>query len=202
MSQSKQAENRNSHRKLVRKLVLLAVGMFGFGFALWPLYNVFCDLTGLGGRGVQVVENAGVLEKSNRQVKVRFDSNVNSGLPWVFEAKEKVAMVSLGEMSEALYLAMNPTDQAMVGQAIYNVTPPEASLYFVKTECFCFTQQVLQANESREMPVYYFIQADLPEYIKEITLSYTFFRNANADAMALSSGQASSADPELGKGQE
>lgn len=202
MSQSKQAENRNSHRKLVRNLVLLAVGMFGFGFALWPLYNVFCDLTGLGGRGVQVVENAGVLEKSNRQVKVRFDSNVNSGLPWVFEAKEKVAMVSLGEMSEALYLAMNPTDQAMVGQAIYNVTPPEASLYFVKTECFCFTQQVLQANESREMPVYYFIQADLPEYIKEITLSYTFFRNANADAVALSSGQASSADPELGKGQE
>ena len=181
---------------------MLAVGMFGFGFALWPLYNVFCDLTGLGGRGVQVVENAGVLEKSNRQVKVRFDSNVNSGLPWVFEAKEKVAMVSLGEMSEALYLAMNPTDQAMVGQAIYNVTPPEASLYFVKTECFCFTQQVLQANESREMPVYYFIQADLPEYIKEITLSYTFFRNANADAVALSSGQASSADPELGKGQE
>ena len=202
MSQAKQPENRNLHRKLVRKLVLLAVGMFGFGFALWPLYNVFCDLTGLGGRGVQVVENAGVLEKSNRQVKVRFDSNVNSGLPWVFEAKEKVAMVSLGEMSEALYLAMNPTDQAMVGQAIYNVTPPEASLYFVKTECFCFTQQVLQANESREMPVYYFIQADLPEYIKEITLSYTFFRNANADAVALSSGQASSADPELGKGQE
>jgi len=180
---------------------LLAVGMFGFGFALWPLYNVFCDLTGLGGRGVQVAENIGDIEKSNRQVKIRFDSNVNSGLPWVFQAKVNSAMVTLGEMNEALYLATNPTDEAIVGRAIYNVTPPEASLYFVKTECFCFTQQVLQANESREMPVYYFIQPDLPERIKEITLSYTFFRNANADAVALSSGEATFAKPELANGQ-
>jgi len=202
MSQTKPADNRNSHRKLVRKLVLLAVGMFGFGFALWPLYNVFCDLTGLGGRGVQVAETIGAVEKSNRQVRIRFDSNVNSGLPWVFQAKENSAMVTLGEMNEALYLAMNPTDEAMAGQAIYNVTPPEASLYFVKTECFCFTRQVLQANESREMPVYYFIQPDLPERIKEITLSYTFFRNANADAVALSTGKATLANPELADSQQ
>ena len=66
------------HRKLVRKLVLLAIGMFGFGFALWPLYNVFCDLTGFGGRGVQVVENIGVIEPSDRQIKIRFDANVHS----------------------------------------------------------------------------------------------------------------------------
>ncbi len=193
MNQPEHIEGRNIHRKLVRKLVLLAVAMFGFGFALWPLYNVFCDLTGLGGRGVQVVENAGVLEQSARQIKIRFDANVNSSLPWEFEAKEKAAMVPLGEMNEALYVAMNPTDTVMVGQAIYNVTPPEASLYFVKTECFCFTLQVLQAKESREMPVYYFIQADLPEYIKEITLSYTFFRNTSADAVALSDDETSSA---------
>jgi cytochrome c oxidase assembly protein subunit 11 len=183
-----------SHGKLVRKLVLLAVGMFGFGFAMWPLYNVFCDLTGLGGRGVKVIENAIVLEKSDRQVKIRFDATVNSGLPWVFQAKEKSTVVSLGEMSEALYLAMNPNDQAMAGQAIYNVTPPEASLYFVKTECFCFTEQVLQANESREMPVYYFIQPDLPEHIKEITLSYTFYRDENPDPVALTAGPESSSD--------
>ena len=114
-----------------------------------------------------MVENPGEIEQSNRQIKIRFDANVNSGLPWLFEAKEKSAMVPLGEMNEALFLAMNPTDETVVGRATYNVTPPEASLYFVKTECFCFTQQVLQATESREMPVYYFIQADLPEYIKE-----------------------------------
>ncbi|MFC1795520.1 cytochrome c oxidase assembly protein [Pseudomonadota bacterium] len=188
MSTLNQHQGKPSHTKLVRKLILLAVGMFGFGFAMWPLYGVFCDLTGLGGRGVQVVENAGVLEKSDRKIRIRFDATVNSGLPWIFQAKEKSATVTLGEMSEALYLAMNPNENAMAGQAIYNVTPPEASLYFVKTECFCFTQQILQANESREMPVYYFIQPDLPEHIKEITLSYTFYRNENADAVTLATG--------------
>jgi cytochrome c oxidase assembly protein subunit 11 len=82
----------------------------------------------------------------------------------------------------------------MVGQAIYNVTPPEASLYFVKTECFCFTEQLLQANETKEMPVYYFIQPDLPEHIKEITLSYTFFRDENANAVALAAAKKSSSE--------
>jgi cytochrome c oxidase assembly protein subunit 11 len=178
----------------VRKLVLLAVGMFGFGFAMWPLYNVFCDLTGLGGRGVQVVESAGELQKSDRKVKLRFDASVNSGLPWAFQPKEKSVTVSLGEMSEALYLAMNQSDTAVIGRAIYNVTPPEASLYFVKTECFCFTEQLLQANETREMPVYYFIQPDLPERIKEITLSYTFYADENSGAVAQAIGADSSPD--------
>ncbi len=159
--------------------------MFGFGFALWPLYSVFCDLTGFGGRGIQVAESGQQLQKSDRQVKIRFDATVNSGLPWLFQAKQKAATVSLGEMSEAFYLAMNNSAEPMAGRAIYNVTPPEASLYFVKTECFCFTEQVLQANESREMPVYYFIQPDLPDHIKEITLSYTFFRDKNSSADAL-----------------
>ena len=168
--------------------------MFGFGFAMWPLYNVFCDVTGLGGRGVKVVESAGEMQKSDREIKIRFDATVNSGLPWVFQAKEKTKMVSPGEMSEAFYTAMNPSDKAIVGQAIYNVTPPEASLYFVKTECFCFTEQVLQANETREMPVYYFIQPDLPDHIKEITLSYTFFRNENASAMTLATSPQPSSD--------
>ena len=194
MSTSTSQTGRISHRKLVRKLVLLAVGMFGFGFAMWPLYNVFCDLTGLGGRGVKVVENPGAVQKSDRQIKIRFDATVNSGLPWVFEAKDKSAMVTLGEMTEAFYLAMNPEDQAVAGRAIYNVTPPEASLYFVKTECFCFTEQVLQANETKEMPVYYFIQPDLPEHIKEITLSYTFYRDENSTAVALVPGSNSKSD--------
>ena len=169
-----------SNRKLAGKLLLLAIGMFGFGFAMWPLYNVFCDLTGLGGRGVKIAESAEGVEQSDRQVRIRFDATVNSNLPWEFEAIEKSMTVTLGEMTEASYLAANPTSEAMVGHAIFNVTPPEASLYFVKTECFCFTEQVLQANESREMPVYYFIQPDLPNHIKEMTLSYTFYRNDKA----------------------
>ena len=192
MSQGKESRRPASHAKLVRKLVLLSVGMFGFGFAMWPLYNVFCDLTGLGGRGVKVAESSAGVEQSDRQVRLRFDATVNSGLPWEFEAVEKSTNVTLGEMSEAFYLAANPTDEAMAGRAIFNVTPPEASLYFVKTECFCFTEQVLQAQERKEMPVYYFIQPDLPEYIKEITLSYTFYLDENASiALAAANGLSS-----------
>jgi cytochrome c oxidase assembly protein subunit 11 len=186
--------DRKIHSRLVRRLVLFAVGMFGFGFAMWPIYNVFCDLTGLGGRGVKVVETVGQMQTSDRQVKLRFDASVNSGLPWVFKSKEKSATVTLGEMKESLYLATNTSTQATVGRAIYNVMPPEASLYFVKTECFCFTEQLLQANESREMPVYYFIQPDLPEHIKEITLSYTFFLDEYAKAVSLAPRPDSSTD--------
>jgi cytochrome c oxidase assembly protein subunit 11 len=196
MSASGPSTHGTSHRRLVRKLVLLAVGMFGFGFAMWPLYNVFCDLTGLGGRGVKIAESAGDVQKSDRSIKVRFDATVNSGLPWVFQPRDTSAIVTLGEMSESLYLAMNPNDEAIAGRAIYNVTPPEASLYFVKTECFCFTEQILQANESREMPVYYFIQPDLPDHIKEITLSYTFYRDDNPEALAMSAETGTNNDEE------
>jgi len=196
-------DGRPSHRKLVRKLVLVAVGMFGFGFAMWPLYNVFCDLTGLGGRGVKIADGSVTVQKSDRQVKIRFDATVNSSLPWVFQPQQKSDTISLGEMSETLYLAMNTTDQAITGHAIYNVTPPEASLYFVKTECFCFTQQLLQANESREMPVYYFVQPDLPEHIKEITLSYTFFRDESAQGLAMAeAAQRSDDENESGSNEE
>lgn len=181
------SRNRPSHARLVRKLVLISVGMFGFGFAMWPIYNVFCDLTGLGGRGVKIAESGAGVEQSDREVRIRFDATVNSGLPWDFEAVDKSMTVTLGKMSEAMYFAANPTNEAMVGRAIFNVTPPEASLYFVKTECFCFTEQILQAQEGREMPVYYFIQPDLPEHIKEMTLSYTFYLDEKA-SIALASG--------------
>jgi len=191
-----------SHGKIVRRLVLVAVAMFGFGFAMWPLYSVFCSVTGLGGRGVQVVESAGNLQKSERQVRIRFDATVNSGLPWLFQPKQKSATVSLGELTEALYLAMNPNDEMIAGRAVYNVTPPEASLYFVKTECFCFTEQVLKANESREMPVYFFVQQDLPDHIKEITLSYTFYRDENPSAEALAASALSSPTATSGSREE
>ena len=165
------------NRKTVRRLVLVAVGMFGFGFALWPLYTVLCEVTGLGGRAVQITTDSNEqLVASDRKVNIRFDATVNSSLPWKFQAKEKLAEYQLGIPNQALYLTMNPDDEAITGQASYNVTPPEASLYFVKTECFCFTEQTLLAGESREMPIYFYIKPDLPEHIKDITLSYTFYR--------------------------
>jgi cytochrome c oxidase assembly protein subunit 11 len=175
---------RGSNRKLASKLFLVAAGMFGFGFAMWPIYNVICDITGLGGRGVKV-EVAGASELlSDRVVKLRFDATVNSALPWDLQPNEPQVVVQLGEMSETSYLAINESSQQKSGQAIYTVTPPGASLYFVKTECFCFTRQTLAANESREMPVRFYIKPDLPEHIKEMTLSYTFFEDKTAAEVA------------------
>ena len=167
---------KQKNRRTMRRLTLVAVGMFGFGFALWPLYTVLCEVTGLGGRAIQIEVNNSEAVASDRVVSIRFDASVNSSLPWEFKAKEKVSEYNLGVPSTAFYVAMNPGSDAVTGQATYNVTPPEASLYFVKTECFCFTEQTLAANESRDMPVYFYIKPDLPEHIKDITLSYTFYR--------------------------
>ncbi len=172
------------NRRLVSRLVILAVAMFGFGYAMVPLYGVFCDVTGLGGRSVNISANTDGVEVSDRQVRIRFLATTHSDLPWKFQPLEKTSTIRLGELSETRFLAMNPTQSDMIGQATYNVVPPEASLYFVKTECFCFTEQMLASNESREMPVYFFVQPDLPENIKEITLSYTFYRNEEAERSA------------------
>ncbi len=179
-------DHKQKNRKTLRRLLLVAVAMFGFGYAMVPLYEVFCEVTGLGGRAIQVAENNDEAVASDRVVSIRFDATVNSSLPWIFQAKEKVNEYYLGIPSKALYLAMNPSSEAISGQATFNVSPPEASLYFVKTECFCFTEQTLQANESREMPVYFYIKSDLPEHIRDITLSYTFYRlgYGPADSMA------------------
>ena len=168
-------DRNQQNRKVARRLVLLAVGMFGFGFALWPLYNVFCEVTGFGGRAIQISESSAGIIASDRTVNIRFDASVNSSLPWHFQPKEKVAEYKLGVPSTALYLTMNPANEAITGHATYNVTPPEASLYFVKTECFCFTQQKFLAGEEREMPVTFVVSPKLPEDVETVTLSYTFF---------------------------
>jgi cytochrome c oxidase assembly protein subunit 11 len=178
-----QTESQNT-RKLAFKLLLVAVGMFGFGFAMWPIYNIICDVTGLGGRGVQVVKAGESTVLSDRSVKVRFDATVNSALPWDLQPLDPFSTVRLGDMNETAYMAFNDSGTAISGQAIYTVTPPEASLYFVKTECFCFTQQTLGAHESREMPVRFYIKPDLPEHIKELTLSYTFFEDPSDSKVA------------------
>lgn len=190
--ESKQNHPKSVNRRLVGRLVIMAVAMFGFGYAMVPLYGVFCDITGLGGRSVNIAANTDGVQASNREVRIRFLATTHSDLPWMFQPLEKTSTIKLGELSETKYLAMNPTQSDIIGQATYNVVPPEASLYFVKTECFCFTEQMLTSNESREMPVYFFVQPDLPESIKEITLSYTFYRNEKAErsALALASAHA------------
>lgn len=185
-----ETSSRQANRRTARRLVLAAVAMFGFGFALWPLYNVFCEVTGLNGKTGRVAEaealQMGASDEAAeaRYVTVLFDANVDPKLPWQFQPKERQMRVQVGEMTDALYLAFNRDDDTIVGQAVPSVAPGEASRHFSKIECFCFTEQTLAGGETQEMPVNFIVGPDLPEDIEVLTLSYTFYRNdAATDAV-------------------
>lgn len=164
------------HRRTVLRLVLVVVGMFGFGFALVPLYDVFCEVTGLNGKtGVVTAAEVGDEVDTSREVTVELVATVNSGLPWEFRPVTKRMKVHPGKVYEVQYFARNLADREVTGQAVPSVTPGLASKYFNKTECFCFTQQRFEAGEGREMPVRFVVDRDLPEDIETVTLGYTFF---------------------------
>jgi cytochrome c oxidase assembly protein subunit 11 len=167
--------DRNS--TLALKLGATAVAMFGFGYALVPLYDVFCEITGLNGKTgvISAAEAAGVVD-STRKVTVEFDSNVNGALPWRFGPMQKKVQVHPGQLTEVLYFAENTSDRPVVGQAVPSVAPTPASLYFNKTECFCFTQQTLAPGERRVMPVRFIVDPQMPGKYTTLTLSYTFFQ--------------------------
>ena len=169
--------NTDANKKVAVKLALVAGLMFGFGYALVPLYNVFCEVTGLNGKTGRIAgTGAGKSTAADRLVTVEFDTNVNSMLPWKFKAAQRRLEVRPGEITEALFYAENLSSETVIGQAVPSVAPSQASLYFNKTECFCFTQQMLGPGETREMPVRFIIDPDLPGKIRIMTLSYTFFR--------------------------
>ncbi len=173
------ADIRKATRGLVARLTLVAVGMFGFGFALVPLYDVFCDLTGINGktgRLDQASAEATQVDES-RWVTVEFIANVSSGLPWTFRPDERRIRVHPGEVAETVFFARNTTSVDGVGQAVPSVAPSLAAKYFSKTECFCFSQQPLNAGELKEMPVKFIVDPRLPKDIKTITLAYTFFES-------------------------
>lgn len=161
--------------RLVRRLILGCLLMFGFGFALVPLYDVFCEVTGLNGK----ITNTGpvALEGPDltRQVKVRLIAVHNEGMPWEFGPVDGLIQTHPGEMKQTAFHAANPTGRRMVAQAIPSVAPAEAAQYLHKVNCFCFEQQVLQAGESVEMPLLFVIDKKLPEHIRSLTLSYTLF---------------------------
>lgn len=168
-------------KKIVSKLLLLTVAMFGFGFALVPLYDVFCDFTGLNGKtGGRVEISSQVVDKS-RLVTVQFVASLNENMPWEFTPVINEIQVHPGESTKIEYLARNKTDYEIIGQAVPSVAPGIAADYFKKTECFCFTEQKLAANEEKLMPVIFTVDSDLPEHIKELTLSYTFFNKSSSE---------------------
>lgn len=169
-------ETARAHRRLALKLLGVVVFMFGFGFALVPLYDAFCAITGLNGKTGRVDETLalGTVDK-DRWVNVEFLTNVNSNLPWKFWSDKRKIRVHPGEVNEALFYSRNLTQRSIVGQAVPSVAPGKAAKYFNKTECFCFTQQLVAAGETKEMPVRFVVDTNLPKDIKTISLAYTFF---------------------------
>lgn len=170
---------RRRNRTMLISLLALAFGMVGLTYASVPLYQLFCQVTGFGGTTQRAEAASGtVLE---REVVVRFNADVNSGLPWSFRPVQKEVRVKLGETALVAYRAENRSKEAVIGTAVFNVTPEKSGAYFNKIECFCFTEQVLNPGESVDMPVAFFVDpalADDPnaEDVKTITLSYTFYR--------------------------
>lgn len=164
-------------RTLVGKLVLLTVGMFAFGYALVPLYDVFCEITGIGDRtgGATAATSLPTAIDTDREIELEFVANVAEGAAWDFRPSVSRMKVHPGKMYQTTFFARNNRDQPLVGQAVPSVAPGLAGKYLQKTECFCFTEQRFDAGEGREMPVVFFIDPELPDYLDTVTLSYTFF---------------------------
>lgn len=160
---------------LVGRLLILAAAMFGFGFALVPLYDVFCEITGFGGRTnseAVVVNEAPVLD---REVRIEFMTTVNSYAPFEFAADADSMTVHPGKMYFATFTAKNLSASDKVAHAVPSVAPIAAAEHFVKIECFCFDSQAFVGNEEKAMPVQFIVDPDLPDYVDTITLQYTFF---------------------------
>jgi cytochrome c oxidase assembly protein subunit 11 len=176
-----------SHKKLITKLVVSVALMFGFGFALVPLYDVFCQITGINGKvdltPAQYLESS----QSDRQLKIQFIAVNNESMPWQFKPNNYSMKVKLGKTYQTSYQAANLTANNMVAQAVPSVSPSEAAQYLQKVDCFCFNRQPLKAGEQREMGLAFNVDPRMPKYIKTITLSYTLFDITEEDSKALAS---------------
>ncbi|MFJ4144870.1 cytochrome c oxidase assembly protein [Pseudomonas sp. NPDC089734] len=164
----------HSIRKLVARLLLIVVLMFAFGFALVPLYDVMCKVFGINGKTGDPYQGAQMID-SQRLVRVQFISTNAVDMVWAFYPRSEQVEVHPGAVNEMIFVAQNPTDKAMTAQAVPSISPGQAAAYFHKTECFCFTQQMLQPGERIEMPVRFIVDRDLPKEVKHLTLAYTLF---------------------------
>jgi cytochrome c oxidase assembly protein subunit 11 len=191
----KTVERRDRRGLVALMLAGVVAGMVGLSFAAVPLYRMFCQATGFGGVP-QVAETAPdtVLD---RTIKIRFDTNVDSELPWDFKSEQRSVDVRIGESALVFFKAHNTTEKPVSGTAGFNVAPEIAGRYFTKIECFCFKQQTLAAGQSVEMPVTFFVDPKIVEdastkNIEEITLSYTFYRSDDPSDVATAPGDRAS----------
>ena len=170
------------NRSLVTQLLVMTVAMFGFGFLLVPLYDVFCEITGFGGRTNEVAVIVEEAPDLTREVRIEFVTNVNAYAQFEFAPDADSMVVNPGKMYYATFTAKNLAGEQKVAQAVPSVAPSSAAEYFTKIECFCFTSQTFMADEERPMPLQFFVDPDLPNYVDTITLQYTFFDTARVAA--------------------
>lgn len=159
---------------ILRKLVVVAVGMFGFGFLLVPFYKTICEVAGLNSV-VQRDEVANTQVDASRFMTIEFDANARNGLPWTFAPLERSVRIHPGQLSQVTYEVRNNASVPVTLQAIPSYGPQYAAQYFKKLDCFCFKQQVLEPGEVRQMPVVFVIDPKVPADLGTVTLSYTFF---------------------------
>ncbi len=166
------------NQRLVRKLAIVVLAMFGFGYALVPIYDVFCDITGLNGKtdSEAAVEVAYKIDKS-REITVEFITSLNESAPIEFRTETKKIKVHPGQYYTVNFYAKNKTNKEMVARAIPSISPGIVAEYFIKTECFCFSEQTFKPKESKLMPVRFVINPEISERYSRITLAYTFFDN-------------------------
>ena len=162
--------------RMLGKLIVIAVMMFGFGYALVPVYKTICEITGvnvLTPKDAVAAPVANTQVDKSRTITIEFDANSQG--PWRFRPTISSMQVHPGEMSQVVYEVVNTQAHSVDAQAIPSYAPQQAAEYFKKVECFCFTQQTLKPNEAKQMPVVFYIDPALPKDVKTITLSYTFF---------------------------
>jgi cytochrome c oxidase assembly protein subunit 11 len=173
-------ERQSKNRRTTWLLVGMVVLMFGFGFALVPLYNLLCQVTGT--QSIALRAEAGKTEvlaqgiDESRLVTVKFDSTVNPDLPWDFAPAIPMLEVHPGQIYEVNFSAKNRSSASVTGQAIPSVAPWQATAYFHKLECFCFNRQSLDGNQHADMPLRFMVSPELPKEINSLTLSYSFMR--------------------------
>jgi cytochrome c oxidase assembly protein subunit 11 len=174
-------------KKHLRLLIFSAVGMFGFGFALVPLYDVFCDITGLNGKDYSRESSVPMTTvDESRTVKVEFVTYLNKQLPWQFKPEINSIELHPGERYQVSFVATNQSDQDTFGRAVPSISPGYGAQYLVKTECFCFQEQMLAANAEAMMPLIFYIDPNIPADISTLTLAYTLFKNEPTTDLAMS----------------
>ncbi len=181
-------------KRTVKRLSFIVVGMSAFAFALVPLYDLFCEITGLNGKtgGPYVFDEASAEPDRSRLVKINFLTNTNEGMPWEFWPEKGAVRVNPGEARTVNFFVKNTTYKPMVAQAIPSLVPVSAVDFFHKTECFCFEQQLLQPGEEVEMPMRFIVSRELPKNIGSINLSYALFDitdRVNISAVSRSNAQ-------------